>query len=212
MDAACKEHDIAYFKHQNIVERHKADKILAEKAWQRVISKDAKLSERSSAFLVTNIMNAKTKFGMGIRVKKLKKEKHTPSISSAIRYARKVLKMKKPKSIKDSIKIALNAAKKIINQKNNIIKTPRIIPVPKVGGVIPFLIPLFAGLSAIGALSGGVAGIAKAVNDATQAKKQLSESKRHNETMESIAIGKGLFLKPYKNGLGLYVTPYPKNY
>ena len=82
------------------------------------------------------------------------------------------------------------------------VRSPRVLPVPsKIGGVLPSLIPLFAGLSATGALAGGPAGIAKAINDA--AKRSLEESKRHNATMEAIALGKGLYLKPYRNGLGL---------
>ena len=58
---------------------------------------------------------------------------------------------------------------------------------------MPFLIPLSAGLSATGALAGGAAGIAKAVNDAKAVKQQLEENKRHNKTMESIMLGNGLF-------------------
>jgi hypothetical protein len=60
-------------------------------------------------------------------------------------------------------------------------------------------------LSALGTLSGGVGGIAKAINSAKAARKQLEESQRHNKTMEAIAMGKGLFLKPYKKGLGLFL-------
>ena len=94
--------------------------------------------------------------------------------------------------------------KKIGGKRN--IEKPRILPVPKkVGGILP-LIPIFAGLSALGALAGGAAGITKAVNDTNSAQQQLSEMKRHNETMESIALGKGLHLKPYKSGLGLHMT------
>lgn len=229
LDTACKEHDIAYAKFQNIENRHRADKILEEKAWQRVVSKDANLSERASALLVTNIMKGKIKFGMGVQSKPFKVKKSKPklvkgtqakrtkakklvTIGTAIQHARKVLRNKKPKNTKESINIALAAAKEIVNSKKSPIKTPRVIPIPKVGGVIPFLIPLFAGLSAVGALAGGAAGIAKAVNEADQAKKQLRESKRHNETMETIAIGRGLYLKPFKNGLGLYLTPQSKNY
>ncbi|KAK9754610.1 hypothetical protein QE152_g1138 [Popillia japonica] len=48
------------------------------------------------------------------------------------------------------------------------VRTPRVIPIPKQGGVLP-LIPLFAGLSAIGSLAGGAAGIATAVNKAKTA-------------------------------------------
>jgi hypothetical protein len=84
------------------------------------------------------------------------------------------------------------------------IKPPRIIKIPKSGGILP-LIPIFAGLSALGALSGGVGRIAKAINSAKEARKQLEESQRHNKTMEAIAMGKGLFLKPYRKGLGLFL-------
>ena len=50
------------------------------------------------------------------------------------------------------------------------VRAPRILPIPsKVGGVLR-LIPIFAGLSALGALSGGVAGVVKAVNNANAAK------------------------------------------
>ncbi len=113
--------------------------------------------------------------------------------------------------------IALAAAKAALKAAGGkrIIKQPRIIPIPKYGGFLP-LIPIFAGLSALGALAGGAAGIAKAVTDAKNARKILDETNRHNKTMEAIAIGKsgsGLYLKPYKKGYGLYVSKYqPKNY
>lgn len=93
------------------------------------------------------------------------------------------------------------------------IRPARVINIPKRGGFLP-LIPIFAGLSALGALSGGAAGIAKAVQDANAAKSQLEESQRHNKTMEAIAMGKGLYLKPYKTVLGLFLRPIlaSKNY
>ena len=47
----------------------------------------------------------------------------------------------------------------------------RILPVSrKVGVFLSYLVPFFAGLSATGALAGGTAGVAKAVNDANTAK------------------------------------------
>lgn len=217
LDAACKEHDIAYSNHKNLEDRHIADNILAEKSWQRVISKDADLSERASSLLVTNIMKAKTKFGLGISPQKNKSKKKNVNkkskVNSTFQQIKKELQLKKPKDMKESIKVALATARKMLKGQNKKqFKTARIIPVPKVGGILPFLIPLFAGLSAVGALSGGAAGIAKAVNAAADAKKQLSESKRHNQTMEAIAIGRGLYLKPYKKGLGLYLKPQAKNF
>lgn len=215
LDAACKEHDIAYSKLRTSSERHEADRTLAEKAWQRVKSQDASFGERTNAWLVTNTMKAKLKLGMGVKTKIAMKNKKRPTFREAVRNARKVLKMKKPKDFKEAIKVALGAAKDVIKRNKKSIQRPRVVPVPKIGGVLPFLIPLFAGLSAIGALSGGAAGIAKAVNSANEAKTQLDESKRHNQTMEAISLGKsghGLFLKPYRKGLGLYLQPQSKNY
>lgn len=78
------------------------------------------------------------------------------------------------------------------------------VKIPKTGGVLP-LIPLSAALSALGRLSGGAAGMVKAVNDARAARQQLQEWQRHNKTMEAVAMGKGLYLKPYKTGLGLFL-------
>ena len=71
------------------------------------------------------------------------------------------------------------------------------IPTPsKVGEYLPLLIPLFSGLSAVGALADGAAGIVKAIND-------LKASERITEAV----VGSGLYLKPYKNRMGLYLKP-----
>lgn len=87
----------------------------------------------------------------------------------------------------------------------------RVLPLPKTGGLLP-LLPIFAGLSAIGSLAGGAAGVAKAISETRDAGRRLAELKRHNETMEAVALrkGKGLFLKPHSKtgGLGLYMMPY----
>ena len=109
----------------------------------------------------------------------------------------------------DAIRVALSAAKQL-KKKINPNVAGRVIQIPKVGGVLP-LIPIFAALSALGSLGGAAAGVAKAVNDTRAAKKQLEETNRHNRTMESIAMGKGLYLKPYKTGLGVFLRPQAKN-
>ena len=206
LDKACKEHDITYSKFKTTSDRHIADKILAEKAWQRTISKDSSLSERANAYLVTNAMKLKVKTGMGVRKVKTVKGVRKVSYRVAVKYAKKALKKKKPSNFKDAVAIALQGAKNGI--KGKLIETPRIISLPKKGGLLPFLIPLFAGLSAVGALSTGASAIAKAVNATKQGKKDLTESIRHNKTMEAIALGKGLYLKPYKQGLGLFLKPF----
>lgn len=193
LDRACKEHDIAYAETNETAKRNIADKILAKKALERIKSSDASLGERSAALGVAGIMMAKSKMGMGLKKQSggcLKKScKKKTSIEKKDISAAKVKAKKKPKASKN---------------------TPRIIPAPKIGGVLP-LVPIFAGLSALGALMGGSAGVANAVISANKAKKDLKEVQRHNETMEAIALGnrngKGLYLLPHKNGSGLYLTP-----
>jgi len=109
-----------------------------------------------------------------------------------------------------NIKSALQAAKvemKKSGGKSNI-QVPRIIPIPsKIGGALPLLIPILTALSAIGGIVGGASGVVKTINDANSAKKQLEESKRHNKAIESIALGKGLYMRPYKNGAGFFLSP-----
>lgn len=240
LDAACKQHDIAYSKNQeNLEARSAADKVLAEHAWQRVLARDASIGEKASAWGVTNIMKAKGKFGMGVKkvnnmrlmriiraaaataakktmiLKKAKrklgmgvKKVNNLSLKSIIGAAKKTMIHSSDPymAITSALKGAQAAVKRVGSKRK--LRTPRVLPVPhKIGGFLPFLIPIFAGLSAAGALSGGVASIAKAVNAAQEAKRELDESKRHNQSMEAIALGKGLYLKPYKQGLGLHITP-----
>lgn len=134
-----------------------------------------------------------------MRVKK--KSDGSLSFRNVVNRARKAIKTNSSGSdLNKSARIALRTVKRIKRK----IKNPRVISVPKTGGFLP-LIPIFAGLSALGALGGGAAGIAKAVHDAKAATEQLKEAQRHNKMMESIAMGKGLYLKPYRKGLGLYL-------
>ena len=68
------------------------------------------------------------------------------------------------------IKSAPQGARPAVRKAGGIINVniPRILPLlKKFGGFLPFLLPLFEGLSATSALSGGAAGIAKAVNTRT---------------------------------------------
>ena len=193
LDAACQEHDISYSKNPDNIElRNTVDRVLADKAWQKVLSKDSSLGEKAAAYAVTNIMKTKSKLGMGISFNKVVK---AASISK--------LKNKKASAV---IKAALKKARASVKTAGgkSKVKIPRVLSLPKkrMGG---FLVPLFAGLSATGALVGGAAGVAKAVNDYHSAKKQLDESQRHNKTMEAIALGKGLYLKHYNSGYGLYL-------
>lgn len=125
------------------------------------------------------------------------------TFNNIVCHTKKRIRKLKPKCKKMLTELAYTAAQELASDLP--IRIPRVIPVPKTGGFLP-LIPIFAGLSAAGSLAGGIAGITKAVNDYKSARKQLAEFKRHNTKMEGLCIGKGLHLKPYKDGLGIYVT------
>lgn len=221
LDQACKFHDIQYNQHKDLTSRHRADKVLEKQAFKRLSSKDSTLSEKTAALIVGNVMRLKQKFGMGhssrrkrknVRRRRqrrrqigngIKRKSFRASVVKPVIDAYK--KSNKSMSYKDALQIARRAVKNIGGVKK--IRVPRIIPVPKSGGFLPFLIPLFAGLSAVGSLGAGAAAIAKAVNSAKQAKTQLDEAIRHNKSMEAIALGQNTMLgKRGKNGLGLFIS------
>lgn len=214
LDEACKEHDIAYSQNQDLKTRHEADKILAEKAWERVRSKDSGIGEKAAALTITGIMKGKTKLGMGSLRKRRRSRKMNRkrlggvlSFAGAVGRVRNRIRGYKGHGLMKTVKKALS----IIRKKKIIHPRSRIIKIPKTGGILP-LIPIFAALSALGSLGGGAAAVAKAVGDAKAAAKDLKEKERHNKAMESVALGKGLHLGPYKRGFGLYLSPYhPKN-
>lgn len=204
LDEACLEHDKVYATTSNKEAISKADKVLAEKAWKRFNSKDTPVKEKLAAMAVTGAMKVKTKIGGANKTRK--SSKGGSLLANSIREARKAVKSSKSKSVIEASKLALRAAKRVAANSKSIAKVARILPIPKRGGVLPFLIPLFAGLSAVGGLAGGAATIARAVNDTKAARKALEEQKRHNKKVEAIAIkprGSGFFLKPYRNGYGL---------
>src|SRR3978361_895139 len=65
LDALCRSHDIAYAQHKELADRHLADKVLEDGAWERVKAGDAGFGEKAAALLVTGIMKAKRKIGAG---------------------------------------------------------------------------------------------------------------------------------------------------
>lgn len=216
LDSACKEHDIAYDKSKDSKIRSLADKKLQDIALNRVISKDASTGERAAAILVSGAMKSKrslAKIGSGLKkIKKnrsKKKKSHHITLKSLIKDAKMAIKKSKPDNIESAINVAVESVKRKM-KKGRKVKAPRVIKVPTYsGGVLP-LIPIFAGLSALGSIVGGTSSVVKAINDYKNAHNQLEESKRHNEKIEAIAIGKGYFLKPYKNGYGFFLKS-PKN-
>lgn len=172
---------------------------------KRAFSKDASILERATAMTVSAAMKAKRKIGGGLKKKKIPRI----TFNKLIQNARKALKSSKPENIESAAIVAIKSINKSIKGKK--IKPPRVIKVPTYrGGVLP-LVPIFAGLSALGSIVGGATSVVKAIKDYRNNQKELEESKRHNSTMEAIAIGKGYYLKPYKNGFGFFLKPQ-KNY
>jgi len=76
-NATCRKHDIAYSRSNDLIDRHAADKVLADKTLGRVAARDSTLSERAAAAAVWAAMKAKTKIGMGMKPKKTTKKKVT---------------------------------------------------------------------------------------------------------------------------------------
>src|SRR5436190_1602845 len=56
LDAACREHDIAYSRSNDLRERHVADNILAVEARKRITARDSTFGERAAATAVWTAM------------------------------------------------------------------------------------------------------------------------------------------------------------
>lgn len=193
LDEYCKQHDIAYSKSLNLKDRHKADISLLKMSKKRASSADASTGEKIAATLVNRAMLAKVSSGSGLKKK----------FKNIVSHTRKHIRALKPKCKKLAIEMAVAVAKDLA--KDNFVQLPRVIPIPKTGGVLP-IIPIFAGLSAVGSLAGGISGIIKTYNEYKTAKRRLAEMKRDNDKVRGVSIGNGLKLKPYNNGFGLYVS------
>lgn len=219
LDTACKTHDIAYNQNKDSTERGKADKILQKEALKHVLSKDASLGERAVALGVATAMKMKrTISGTGLskkkkkRVMKNKKEKPV-SFTHLIKNAKVAIKEFKPDNLDTAIKVAMASTRE--SKKGRNVREPRTIKLPSIkGGVLP-LVPIFAGLGALGSIVGSAAGVASVINNVRKGQKQLDESKRHNQTMEAIAMGNrkggGYYLQRFKKGSGYYLKRFPKN-
>ncbi|XP_011685485.1 PREDICTED: uncharacterized protein LOC105448537 [Wasmannia auropunctata] len=78
LDAACREHDIAYSRSNELAERHVADNILVAKTRKRITARNSTLGERAADTAVWAVMKAKTKFGMGLKTNKKRSKRILP--------------------------------------------------------------------------------------------------------------------------------------
>lgn len=184
--------------------------------WNSVISKSRYSSEskgdrrrrprrhsRQSTIMKKNRVKQEVK-------KKIKNKKYT--FKKLISETKRSMKAVNPQNADDILNTAMLAARHI-KTKNKNISTPRVIPIPKYGGVLP-LIPIFAGLSALGSLDGGYQAIVNAIVSTKNGRKTLNENKQLKKTtgMGAIVVGKtkdhiGLYLRPYKKGYGIFMKP-----
>lgn len=67
LDEAAMHHDIYYKHHKKTKDRHKADKVLQKKAWERAVSEDADVNERLVGAGTSGVMYLKRKLGMGLK-------------------------------------------------------------------------------------------------------------------------------------------------
>lgn len=199
LDSACREHDIAYEASNDFSLREKADRVLENRAWEIFKSGDTGFGEKAASWAVTAAMKAKGKMGAGCGFKKI--------VGAARKAIAKSLKTC-PTNINGMIKIAIAAAKKKhAGRTGKKTKAPRIIRVPKRGGVIG-LIPILAGLSALGSLVGGAANVVKAMENITSPKNGGGVGGGDGS---SLHLGSGLYFRPYsKSGAGYKITKCAK--
>ena len=119
LDKAYKEHDIVYSQNkENITARNTADKVLAEKAWNRVLARDAKIGEKAAAWAVTNA--TKIKSNLGMRVKKRKKRLGLP-LKKIVSAAKKSIYLAKDAhSVISSALQGVRAAVKKAGRRRNV--------------------------------------------------------------------------------------------
>lgn len=191
LDEYCKEHDIAYMKSRDLLARHRADKILMNMARTRASASNVTVGEKLAANMVDKVMLTKMAYGAGYK----------NNFKRVVSFARNHIQKAKPKCKKLAIELALAAIKELASNSN--MEIPRVIPLPKTGGFLP-LIPIITGLSAAGAFVKKTSAVARLIKKFQTAQKKWAALKKNNQTFETVSLGKGLQLKPYKDGLGIY--------
>lgn len=191
LDEACKQHDIAYSQNQSLEARHRADLELAAAADRRW-RESSSVGEKIAGFAVNKIMKFKVKRGMGVPISRVIK-----ATRKALRKQQKHIS-KGNSSQKHLINAAVKAAK-LFTRGKTIKHSTRVIPLPKRGGFLP-LLPILGALAAAGTIAGGVSTTARNIYEMTR--------KKNNEgVVAEKVVGKGLYVRPYKSGMGLYITP-----
>lgn len=126
------------------------------------------------------------------------------TFQTLVKNAKIAIRKSKPQTINGAIGAALKSVQKTRRGKK-VVTPKRIIQLPKSGGVLP-LLPILAGLSALGSIAPSAVGVYKTINEIRNGNKRIAEHSANN-----VKVGNGLYLRPYKRGSGLYLQPYSKN-
>lgn len=165
LDEACKLHDIAYWKNKDLATRHAADRELVERAWERFKSSDASVGEKAASWLVTSLLKGKLAMGAGGKKRKTGKIAPKKTVTACGSGVNKGVKTRKLGGV-------------------------RVIPLPKGGALLDYIIPLLTGLSQIGSFAGSANDLLKAL-----------------QSMKGKGLDEKGKIGMYRNGYGLYLRP-----
>lgn len=127
-------------------------------------------------------------------------------MSGVVSKVRSALKKIPPETLRDIAalaKIALGVAHRAVRGAGgrSRILMPRVLVVPKRGGILP-LLPILGALGGVGSLAGGISGLIKTIKDIRSGSALRSGGR----------VGKGLYLRRYRKGYGIYLEPYKGPY
>lgn len=179
LDEACREHDIAYSKFQDVGNRNQADRELAQAAFKRVKAPDSGFGEKLAALGVGGVMKLKSKLGMGLKRDSTKKKKGGQI----------------------NVKVAVKKTSKSKKRGKRILNTP------KRGGVLPLLLPLLGALGAVGGgVAGIVKAVNDSKSNGQAIAEQLRHNLAMEQAAKGKGLylgphkkGSGLYLKTYNN-------------
>lgn len=194
LDEAAMHHDIAYLKSKDLKDRHAADKILQEAAWERVKAKDSSLGEKAAGYLVTNTMKLKRAIGGSlynahpVNLSQPEREKLVQAISTKKKSVKlQLLKSRTKDSVQNEITLPLTRSqiKNLKNKKTITLSSAQLSKV-KSGGFLPALI----------AAAPAIASVLGTIYNAYTTKKGTEK-------------GKGIYLNK-KKGTGVYLNKKSK--
>ncbi len=225
LDRAAMYHDIAYARSNNIADRHAADYKLQEDAWKRVLSKDADLGEKATAWFVANTMKAKRALGAGlpkytrvpVSLQDSEKERLAAAVAKKKSVTLKVSRLRTKESVMNETYLPLTKYQVTrLNKTGSVKLSVRQLEHIKNGGFLPALIAAAPAAAAVGTL---LSSLYSAYSSKKHRDALLEEQMRHNRALEPVAVtttttaGQGVYInKKPRQGRGVYINKKPPKY